>query len=77
MAGPTPELIDELLRDKVRQARAMTVRERLSAGGDLFDEVCERMRAGIRSQFRSADDAEVERILIRRLQIAEWLERTP
>ena len=48
---PTQEMIDDIYRERVLRARRMTVAEKFLAGGDLFDDVCERMRAGIRSQF--------------------------
>lgn len=76
MSAPSKELIDELFRDKVRAARRMTEEERLREGGDLFDEVCDRMRDGIRTEFPDADEAMVERILRRRLDIARKLERS-
>ena len=64
---PTQEMIDDIYRERVRRARRMTVAEKFLAGGDLFDDVCERMRAGIRSQFPHEDDAGVNRILKQRL----------
>lgn len=75
MTEPQRELIDAIYADKVRQARRMSVAERLRAGGDLFDELCERMRAGIRWQFPDADDSRVEEILRERIDIARRLER--
>ena len=76
MSAPSKELIDELYRDKVRAARRMSEEERLREGGDLFDEVCDRMRDGIRTEFPNADEVMVERILRRRLDIARKLERS-
>ena len=70
-------LIDALFLDKVRQARRMSPEERLSAPGDLFDEVCDRMRDGIRWQFPDADQERVEEILRERLDIARRLEQLP
>ncbi len=43
-------------------------------GGDLFDELCDRMRSGIRAQFPGVDELRVERILRERLEIARRLE---
>jgi hypothetical protein len=74
MAEPDPDLIDAIYADKVRQARRMSIDERLRAGGDLFDDVCDRMRAGIRADFPQASPAEVEQELRRRLAIARRLE---
>jgi hypothetical protein len=64
---PTQQLIDDIYREKILRARQVPQEERLCAGGDLFEEVCERMRDGIRMQFPQADAAEVERILRERL----------
>ena len=64
---PTQEMIDDIYRERVLRARRMTVAEKFLAGGDLFDDVCERMRAGIRSQFPHEADAGVNRILKQRL----------
>jgi hypothetical protein len=76
MSEPDPDLINAIYRDRIRAARRMTPAEKLALGGDLFDEVCERMRAGIRHQFPDADGADVERILRERLAIVERLETT-
>ena len=64
---PTQELIDDIDRERILRARQMTIAEKFLAGGELFDDVCERMRAGIRSQFPYEDDAGVNRILKERL----------
>ena len=77
MSKPDPEQIDAISSDKVQQARRMSVEEKLRAGGDLFDEVCERMRDGIRWQFPDADEERIEEILRERLDIARRLERLP
>lgn len=64
---PTKELIDGIDRDRIARARQMSSGAKFLAGGDLFDDVCERMRAGIRSQFPHEDDVGVNRILKERL----------
>ena len=74
MVEPTPELIEQLYRDDVLAARRMRLDEKLRAGGELFDEVCQRMRDGIRWQFPDADQDHVERILRERLDIARRME---
>ena len=65
--GPTKELIDGIERDRMARARQMSPGAKFLAGGELFDDVCDRMRAGIRSQFPNEDDAGVNRILKERL----------
>ena len=74
---PTKELIDALWRDKVEQARRSAPEEKLRAGGELYDEVIERMIAGIRMQFPQASDEHVREELLRRLEINERLENRP
>ncbi len=64
---PTKELIDGIERDRIARAREMSPGAKFLAGGELFDDVCDRMRAGIRSQFPHEDDAGVNRILKQRL----------
>lgn len=73
---PTQELIDAVDRDRVRAARRMSPEEKLWAGARLFDEVCERMKAGIRMQFPEADERRVAEILRDRLRrLREFEER--
>ena len=67
MAEPTQQLVDGIYRSKVLRARQQRMEDKLCAGIALFDEVCGRMRDGIRMQFPQADDQEVERILRQRL----------
>ena len=64
----------DLYREEVQRARQMSPEEKFLAGGELFENACTLMVAGIRSQFPDADDAEVERILIQRLALARRLE---
>jgi hypothetical protein len=65
---PTQELIDALYRDKVRSARRMTPEQKLAAGAELFDSVCQIMRAGILGQFPGIDEEGVQAQMARRLQ---------
>jgi len=59
-------LMDDIFREKVRRARLVPPGEKLFSGLELFEEVEERMRAGVRQQFPAADAEEVERILRQR-----------
>ena len=72
---PTQELIDELYMDKVRQARAMTEKQRLEAGGELFDYACAISECGIRSDRPDATAEEVLAEVRRRVAIGERLEQ--
>ena len=74
---PSPELIAQLDREDVEQARRMTPEQKLLAGGELFDEMIERMTCGIKIQFPNFSSEEVRRELLRRLQINERLENHP
>ena len=71
---PTAEIIEAIHRDKIEAARRMSPEEKLRAGGDLFDAVVERMRAGIRMQHPQASEEQVQVILRERLAIARRLE---
>jgi hypothetical protein len=75
--APPPEtqrLIDELYREELREARAMSPEEKLLLGEDLFAYACSITMAGIRNQFPEADDAERRRILEQRLELQRKLE---
>ena len=65
--APTQELIDALFRSKVLRARAMSPEERVGAGATLFEEMCERMAAGLRRENPTADDATIQGLLRLRL----------
>lgn len=67
------QLADELYREKVLRARAMSPEQKLLAGPDLFDLSCRIMADGIRSQFPELDeegvlDAVRQRLAILRLR---------
>lgn len=70
----TLELTDELYREKVLQARAMTQEQRFRAGPELFDFACEFTKAGIRMDHPDADEARVLELLRERLALAKKLE---
>jgi hypothetical protein len=74
MSEPIREVVDALYLEEIRRAREMSAEEKLRLGGDLFDEMCERMRCGIRSEFPEADESRVEEILEQRLALARRLE---
>ena len=42
---PMRALTDDLFRGEVSRAREMSPEEKMRLGGELFDDVCERMRA--------------------------------
>ncbi len=68
---PTPELLDQLRREDIEQARAMSISDRLRAGGDLFDYACEITLSGIRFQNPGISDTDALNELRRRLSMVE------
>ncbi len=75
MGDPRPVGTDDLFLEEIEQTRGLTPGERMALGGDLFDDLCARLRAGIRFQFPHADPERVEQILEERLQYSRELER--
>lgn len=73
---PTQELIDDIYRERVLRARAMSPEEKLLAGPRLFDWACRIARDGIRSQHPDATDEQVEAILLQRLAWRRRLEES-
>ena len=71
---PTPELLAQLEREDLEQARRMTPEQRMLAGAELFDYACQITKAGIRADHPDADDAAVLRILRERLELARRIE---
>lgn len=63
----TRKLMTELRQSELEQARQRDPMEKLLAGAELFDIVCERMRWGIAMQMPGADETAIERVLQERL----------
>jgi len=66
--------IDELYRERVREAREMPAEEKLLAGEELFEYACSITLAGIRNQFPNASEEDCQRILQERLDLRERME---
>lgn len=66
---PTPELIEQLRRDKIEAAKRMTPEQKLAAGAELFDMACEVALAGIRMQHPGISDEAAGQKLRDRLAI--------
>ena len=60
-------LADAIYADRVKRARNAPTSQKMGWGPELFEEACERMRMGIRHQFPETAPADVERILLERL----------
>ena len=71
---PTPELLAQLDREDIEQARRMTPAQRFWAGGELFDDACRWTLAGIRHQHPGISEEDALRELRRRIAIAEEME---
>jgi hypothetical protein len=74
--GPTKELIDDIYRERVLRARRTPMEQKISAGGELFEGVCERMADGLRHENPAADEATIQELLRRRLALLRRLEST-
>jgi hypothetical protein len=72
--GPTKELIDDIYRERVLRARRTPIEQKISAGGELFEGVCERMADGLRNENPGADEATIQELLRRRLALLRRLE---
>ena len=65
------ELIRQLDKEDLEQARQMTGSQKLRAGGDLFDDACRWTLAGIRNQNPGISEKDALNELRRRLDVAE------
>ena len=72
---PDDGLVDQLFREQVRRARAMSPEERFLAGPRLFERSCRIMADGIRHQHPQASEEEVQQILTAQLALLRRLER--
>ncbi len=68
---PTDELIRQLRREDIEQARSLTFAQKFLAGAELFDYACEISKGGIRMQNPTFTEDEVMRELRRRIQLGE------
>ncbi len=68
------KLADELYRERVLRARAMTPEDKLSACSELEGYAEGITLAGIRAQHPEADETELRRLLHERLRLRDRLE---
>lgn len=72
---PNQRLFDEIYRERVLRARRIPPARKLYDGLAMFEEVCGRMRAGIKMQYPDADEKRVAELLHQRFarlrQVAE------
>ena len=62
---------EDALQEQVRRYRRMTGEQRLALALSLHELSCNVAREGIRHQHPMADEAEIERLLRRRIQL-KW-----
>ncbi len=62
----TKEFIDQLYRERVLRARTIPDSQKLMIGPSLFEQVCDRMRWGLRNEHPGADEATIEQKLMQR-----------
>lgn len=72
----TQRLIDELYREEVVEARAMSPADKVRAGQQLFEAACRITLAGIRNQNPGATEEQCREILRQRLILQRKLEET-
>ncbi len=70
---PTQDLLDAIYRDRVLRARQVPPGNKLLAGAELFDQACDRMRAGLRDENPGANEKTIEELLRRRLSLLRRL----
>lgn len=70
----TAELIAKLRREEIEDARRLSVEQKLTLGGDLFESACQVTLSGIRMQNPGITDEQAMEILRQRLELARRLE---
>ena len=68
---PTNELIAQLEREEVEDARRMSFAQKFLGGAELFDYACAISISGIRRQHPDFDDEQVMHELRRRIALGE------
>jgi hypothetical protein len=68
------ELADEIYKERVLRSRRTPIEQKIAAGGELFEGVCERMADGLRHENPGADDATIQELLRSRLALVRRLE---
>lgn len=66
--------VDDMRREEILEASKIPPERKLALGLELFDRVRAVMLAGIRDQHPDANESEIRRILVQRLEIARRLE---
>jgi hypothetical protein len=70
----TKQMADQVFRQRVLRARAMSPEEKFAAGPRLFEYASEITLGGIRNQHPDADESEVRQIFSERLSLRKRIE---
>ena len=71
---PDQAVVDDLLRERVERARAMSPEEKLLAGPRLFERSCRIMADGLRHEHPEASEEQIQELLRQRLELVRKLE---
>ena len=71
--GPTQELVDDIYSGACAASRRTPLEQKFLAGGELFEDVCVRMAAGLRHENPGADEATIQELLRRRFDLLRRL----
>jgi hypothetical protein len=74
---PTDELLDQLQREDVADARRMSFADKFLAGAELFDYACRITMAGIRNQNPGFNEQQILDELRRRVAMGEYFDNLP
>ncbi len=72
--NPSPELLQDLRREEIADARRLSFAQKFIAGAALFDYACQVTRSGIRMQHPEFNEQQVLDELRRRLALIEQSE---
>lgn len=74
MDGRASIPVVDLEREEIEDARAMSGTSKMESGIVMFEEVCERMRQGIRNQFPGLSREDETKELRRRIAIGQAIQ---
>jgi hypothetical protein len=74
---PTPELVDDIYREKVLRSRRMSPARRLEASLELSDMGLQMMRDSVRHQYPGASESEITARVNDRIELSRKLDNIP
>jgi hypothetical protein len=63
------QLADDIFRERVLRARRTPIEQKILAGVQLFEDLCTRMAAQLRQENPGADEATIQELLRRKLDL--------